>query len=84
VEAISQLGGTTVDVRPAYFLAISLFHGAAVITHEALHNLGLNNQQVKPALGLTDTQCRGATDCISVKLEQDCFQPPAAQLLGLP
>ena len=28
--------------------------------------------------------CLAGTDCISVKLEKDCFQPPDVKLLGLP
>lgn len=83
-QAAAQGGGSTVYFRPAYVLRISLFHGAGLVTHEALHNLGLDDPGVEVALGLTSAECGAGTDCISVKLEQDCFQPRGVQLLGLP
>jgi hypothetical protein len=82
-EAVAQLGGNIVYVRSAYVVNLSPFHGAALVTHEALHNLGLTDPQVEKALGLTSAACGNGTDCISTKLEEDCFQPPQVQLLGL-
>jgi hypothetical protein len=82
-EARAQLGGNTVYFRPAYVLGLNPFHGAAFVTHEALHNLGLTDDDIMAALGLTNTECGNGTDCISVRLEQDCFQSPTL-LAGLP
>jgi hypothetical protein len=61
-EAVAQLGGNIVFVRSAYVVNLSPFHGAALVTHEALHNLGLTDPQVEKALGLTSAACGNGTD----------------------
>jgi hypothetical protein len=81
LQALAVLGGNTVYFRPSYLLNNA---DAGLLAHEALHNLGLNDPQVKSALGLTSAQCGGGTDCISVKLQNDCFQPSQPTLLGGP
>jgi RHS repeat-associated protein len=82
-EAESQLGGNTVYFRPSYVLGLSPYGLAALIAHETLHNLGLNDPQVEAGLGLTSQQCQ-VSNCITIKLDMDCFQPPGPTLLGMP
>jgi hypothetical protein len=41
------------------------------------------NVQYNYTSGLTSAACGNRTDCIATKLEEDCFQPPQVQLLGL-
>jgi len=83
--AVAQLGGNNVYLNPGYLLGLDPFSAAGLLMHESLHNLGLDDNDVKAALGLTNKQCPdGTTDCIGTKLQQDCFPPPGALLLGLP
>jgi hypothetical protein len=83
IEAVAVLGGSSVYFRPSFLIANSPLANA-LLTHEALHNLGLNDAQVESALGLSSAQCAGGSDCISVKLQNDCFPPPQPVLLGGP
>jgi hypothetical protein len=82
IKGESQLGGNTVYLDPSWIINNSAFYVAGLLTHEALHNLGLTDPQVEGALGLTAAQCGSGTDCISVKLQTDCFPPPAPTVLG--
>jgi len=83
--AEAQLGGHNVYFNPALVLNSSIESLAGLITHEVLHNMGLNGPQIESALGLTSTQCpNNSTACIGVKLEEDCFQPKMVKVLGLP
>ena len=52
------------------------------MTHEALHNLGLDDDHVKGALGLDKNDCGIATDCITGKLAKDCFSPERGEADG--
>jgi hypothetical protein len=74
-ESEAQLGGNIVYFRPSYVLSLSPFTGAGLLAHEALHNLGLTDNDVEAALGLTSSDCGGGTDCISQRLQEDCFNP---------
>jgi len=82
-QAVAQLGGDTVYFDPGYVLHISVNSGAAIVTHEALHNLGLNDAQIESALDLTAAQCAGS-DCITTKPDHDCLQPSLKIMVGLP
>jgi hypothetical protein len=83
VKAEAQLGGNMVYLAPTWILGNSIFYDAGLLAHEALHNLGLTDPQVESALGLTGGQCpNGSTDCISTKLQSDCFQPQSIILGG--
>ena len=86
-KAVAQLGGNIVYVDPRWLSGngISPIYGAALVIHEALHNMGLNDPQVESALGLTQADCPGgSTDCITIKLEKDCTRPPSPIILGGP
>jgi hypothetical protein len=83
-QAVAQLGGNSVYFNPSWLVKNSPFYDAGLLAHEALHNLGLLDPQVMIALGLTSAQCGSGTDCISIKLQNDCFQPSPPTVLGGP
>ena len=82
--AVAQLGGNTVYFNPSYIPhgLSSLSAGAGLVTHEALHNMGLDDPEIEAALGLTSQQCGSGSDCITVKLDDDCFSSVNARLEG--
>jgi hypothetical protein len=77
----AQIGGNLVYLWPAFVLQLSPNHLAALTAHAAIHNLQVNDGEIKVALGPPSAcGCGSATDCISVKFERDCFQNPALNL----
>jgi hypothetical protein len=57
--------------------------GAGMVTHEALHNLGLNDGQIEDALGISGTaNCKVGSVCITQKLDKDCFSTAMMKLTG--
>ena len=69
---ISDLSGA-VYFRPGYVNHKSTADDAGLLFHEALHSLGLDDDQVKSVLGLTAAQCGNGTSCISQLISVDCF-----------
>ena len=74
--------GNTVYLDPNWLVSNSVLYDAGLLTHEALHILGLDDGDVKTALSLTASECGNGTDCISTKLQTDCYPPPAPTVLG--
>jgi hypothetical protein len=83
-HAVSVLGGDTVYFNPSYILHMySASAGAGMVTHEALHNLGLNDGQIEDALGISGTaNCKVGSVCITQKLDKDCFSTAMMKLTG--
>ena len=72
LTASTVLGGSTIFINPDK-IGNSLTSNEGLLFHEALHELGMIDEQIQKALGWKDYNDVSDTRRISVRLTQDCI-----------